>query len=634
MQFSKAFFLLLIASGFLFLLSACSGTRAAEKMTGKAQLAVKQYQWDKADRYFQKALEKDPEHLPTYREYIGFLLKMDRRADALQWIDAYLELEPEPDARYFALRGDLLLQLEEHEAAIDAYQQFLDAPGEYDQLIEQSQKQKALAEQHLYDREHPSARDIRPLPTAINSASEEYLPLMPADGSFMIFTRRTRGNEDFYISRRQEKGWEKARPIPALNTAGNEGAATLSADGKILIFTRCQAKDSYGQCDLYLSTKKAGGWTPPRNMGPKINTRNNETQPALSPDGSSLYFASNRSGGAGKMDIWRVDWSAEDGWAKAVPLDSTINSPHNEKTPFIHYDNQTLYFTSDRPGGYGRSDLYLSRKESNQWQAAQNMRWPINTRAAEGTIYVAIDGTTGYMGRRETSGEDYDIYIFKLDTEVAAQASTYVKGRAIDAHTEEGLPAQIEVYDGSGERQIADLQSDSSGYFLVALPKDGDYQVFTDAPGYTFQSERYTYEELAVRHPDTPWLVELQAVGAEKTQESRAPIVLRNLMFRTGTADWLPQSETELQRLLELLRNQAELKIEIRGHTDDVGSAQANQILSMQRAKAVRDYLVERGISADRLSYEGYGESQPLVPNDSPEQRQINRRTEFIILDE
>jgi len=617
----------------LFLLHACGGTRAAQKQTEKGQLAVKQYDPKKAERHFTLALKKDPDYLPARREYIGLLVDQQRQREALRQIDTYMELDTAADNRYYALKGDLHSEIGEYEAAARSYRQFLADPGGYDQLEKQSRAKLETAEQVLYDQKYPSAVNIQRMSDQINSPVEEYLPLMPADGSFMIFTRRTRGREDFYISYRLDTGWTLAEPMRGLNSPGNEGAATLSADGKILVFTRCQARDSYGQCDLYLSKRVDDQWIEPRNMGPRVNTFYNETQPAFSPDGRSLYFASNRPEGIGKMDIWRIDWMSDGHWSAATALDSTVNSGNNEKTPFIHYDNQTLYFTSDRSEGYGSSDLYLSRKKRGEWQAAKNLRWPINTAAAEGTIYVALDGRTGYMGRRERPGMDYDIYTFELDTSVASQRTTYVKGQVIDAETRAGVSAQVMVYDGGGNRQIANIQTDTAGTFLAPLPVDGSYQLFAEAPGYTFQSERYTYEELAARHPDTLWLVELQAVGAEMSEEDRAPIVLRNLMFRTGTAEWLPQSETELRRLLTLLREQAELKIEIRGHTDDVGSAQANQILSMQRAKAVYDYLISKGIDGDRLRYTGYGESQPLVPNDSAAARQKNRRTEFVIVD-
>jgi outer membrane protein OmpA-like peptidoglycan-associated protein len=617
----------------LFFLHACGGTRAAQKQTEKGQLAVKQYDPKKAERHFTLALKKDPDYLPARREYIGLLVDQQRQREALHQIDTYIELDTAADNRYYALKGDLHSEIGEYEAAARSYRQFLADPGVYDQIEKQSRAKLETAEQVLYDQKYPSAVDIQRMSDQINSPVEEYLPLMPADGSFMIFTRRDRGREDFYISYRLDTGWSFAEPMRGLNSPGNEGAATLSADGKILVFTRCQARDSYGQCDLYLSKRVDGQWIEPRNMGPRVNTFYNETQPAFSPDGRSLYFASNRPEGIGKMDIWRIDWMSDGRWSEAIVLDSTVNTGNNEKTPFIHYDNQTLYFTSDRPEGYGSSDLYLSRKKQGEWQAARNLRWPINTAAAEGTIYVALDGRTGYMGRRERPGMDYDIYTFELDTSVASQRTTYVKGQVIDAETRRGVNAQVMVYDGGGNRKIANIQTDTTGRFLAPLPVEGNYQLFAEAPGYTFQSERYTYDELQSRSPETPWLVELQPVSPDERVDSSAPVVMRNLLFRTGTAEWLPSSETELRRLQQLLADQPDLQIEIRGHTDNVGSAQANQILSMQRAKAVYDYLISKGIDGDRLRYTGYGESQPLVPNDSAAARQKNRRTEFVIVE-
>ena len=389
----------------------------------------------------------------------------------------------------------------------------------------------------------------------INSPIDEYLPTLTADGKMLIFTcyDRLAMAEDFYYSRYKDGHWTRAvRMAEPLNSDENEGAGCISQDGRILYFTACGREDGAGRCDLYLSYRKAGVWSRPQNLGPAVNTSGWESQPCLSIDGQTLYFVSDRSGGYGGMDIWRSTL-VEGRWSKPVNMGPGINTAGDEKSPFISFDNQTLYFSSNGRVGMGGLDLYMCRRTGDTaWSEPQNLGYPINTRGDESSLIVSPDGRTA---------------IFSSDN-----------------------------YGGQGQLDL----------YTFALPEQ-------------VQSEPVVYKE------------EITELAPElKVGES---ITLKNVFFQTGKYTLLEISIVELDKVVEMMQKHPTLHIELGGHTDNTGNEAANQKLSEQRAKAVYDYLVGHGVSADRLSYKGYGQSQPVADNSTPEGRRQNRRTVFTILE-
>lgn len=457
--------------------------------------------------------------------------------------------------------GDLLFDLHRYAEAVDHYDRFLRLDQRHKRWRDEAQRNKSVALFRLESMAHPVNFRPENLGAAVNSVDDDYLPAITADGTTLIFTRRsprtaattahTPEEEDFFLSRRDSSGvWSMAERMPSpVNTTDNEGAQCISYDGRIMLFTACGRRDGTGRCDLYQSVWHNDHWGKPRNMGPAVNTGHWESQPSLSVDGKELYFVSDRPGGYGGTDIW-VCRRHDGGWRTPENLGPTVNTAGNEAGPFIHYDNQTLYFSSTGHIGMGGSDLFVCRRQvDGSWGEPQNLGYPVNTESDESRLVVSADGRTAYFASDQLGGMGKnDIYRFDLPESMRAQE-----------------------------------------------------------------------------------VVCAEAVAEADTLSVGQSIRLDNIFFQTGSARLYEESQVELDKVVELLRGAPTLRIELSGHTDNVGSRQANQTLSEQRAKAVYDYLVTSGIDAGRLSYRGYGEEQPVASNDTEEGRRQNRRTVFTV---
>ena len=413
---------------------------------------------------------------------------------------------------------------------------------------------------------------------------------------------------------------------PVTTSYGNEGAHTISPDGKYLIFTSCDKRDSHGGCDLYLTKKVGDEWGVPKNLGPAINTGAWETQPSISSDSKALYFVSNRKGGFGKSDIY-VSYLGADGFSKAVNLGPKINTHGSESRPFIHPDNQTLYFASDGHPGMGRADVFLSKNGSEGWSAPENMGYPINTVAEEPGIFVTSDGNMAYFSSDVAEPGNLDIYSFLLPESKKPARVTYFKGKTFDAYSKKPVDAYVQIVDAStGEPMVETVSDPVNGSFMVCLIEGKDYLCNVSKEGYLFFSENFLLGQHDISDPynmDIP----LKKTGVGKT------VVLKNIFFESGDYSLKKASTYELDKLGRLLEENPLMKIRINGHTDNVGDEMDNQKLSENRAKAVYEFLIQQGISEERLAYKGFGETEPVETNDTDEGRAQNRRTEFTILE-
>jgi outer membrane protein OmpA-like peptidoglycan-associated protein len=480
----------------------------------------------------------------------------------------------------------------------------------------------------------------------VNSAMPEYFPAITTDDRLLLFTRTVptgdqRGaQEDFYMSERGPDGsWQQARPVNTVNTERNEGAPTLSPDGRYIVFTACDmiekrdygpGREGYGSCDLFISVRVGDRWSPAQNLGRPVNSLNWETQPSLASDNRTLYFIRGTMTGGGIKDpnIF-VTVLGEDGqWSKPEPLGPTINTPYNEESVQIHPDGRTLYFSSNGHPGMGGLDIYMSRKQADgSWGPALNLGYPINTSGDENSLLVNATGEIAYFASDRPGGfGDLDLYSFALYPEARPLAVSYIRGVVTDKGTGKPVEADVELYDvQTGTLATAAYSDPRTGEFLVALPVGQEYALNASAEGYLFFSENYAVPGEAVREPYT-LNVPLSPLTAGST------IALRNIFFNTASYELLPASNAELDKLVRLLKANPTLRIELGGHTDDVGSAASNLKLSDQRAHAVRDHLVAQGIAADRITARGYGMTRPIAANTSEEGRALNRRTEVTVL--
>ena len=463
---------------------------------------------------------------------------------------------------------------------------------------------------------------------SINSKVSEYFPAISLDGNHLVFTRRVGDtNEDFYQSDRTANGWSLAQPLAGnINSPSNEGALNISQDGQWLIFTGCNFENGFGSCDLFISYLTKNGWSSPENMGPNFNTEFWESAPSLSPDKRDLYFASNRPGGYGGNDIY-VSHRENGRWSAPENMGPAINTAGDESAPFIHADNNTLYFTSNGLPGYGGDDLFVTRKTTNgEWSVPENLGYPVNTIENEGSLIVAADGKTAYYASdRADSRGKLDIYTFELRNDLRPAKTIWVKGKVFDKKTGMGLPSSVELGDLGSKKIVSKLQTDETGNYLTTLPTGKDYAFNVSRKGYLFFSENFMLSGLVA---DSVYEMDI----ALQPIEANASIVLKNIFFDVNQYQLKPASQIELDDVVKMLKENPLLSIQINGHTDNAGKPADNLLLSENRAKSVVNYLKSKSIDPHRLSFKGYGDTLPVGSNATEAGRSQNRRTELKVL--
>lgn len=479
--------------------------------------------------------------------------------------------------------------------------------------------------------------DFQPwaLDSNINTRHNEYFPSLTADGKQLYFTRHVKENgisqEDIFVSTLSDSGlWSLSASVSSnINTKSNEGAHSISADGKFLYFTMCEQQGGYGGCDIYVSEKKGDIWGKPKNAGPEINSSAKETQPCLSADGMALYFVSSRPGGYGKLDIW-MSYKKPDGkWGTPINVGSEINTAGIEERPYIHPDNETLYFASDGRKGMGNADLYIARRHplSSTWNVAENMGFPINSFHNESGLFVTADGNTGYFATdRFNTQFNLDIISFSLPEHLKPQKVSYVKGKVSDSKTNLPLAAELSFIDIETGKIVNQSVSDSvSGNYLITLPLNRDYVVHGVAEGHLFYSQYFSLKSLSASFP---FFQNISLIPFEINEK----IILENIFYEKDSFALQSKSMVELKKIVDFLNKNSSLKIEIGGHTDRTGNKDYNDELSTKRAKSVYEYLINQNIDKNRVSYKGYGFDVPLNQDSAEVEKSKNRRTELKIL--
>jgi outer membrane protein OmpA-like peptidoglycan-associated protein len=477
----------------------------------------------------------------------------------------------------------------------------------------------------------------------VNTEYDDYWPNISADGqtfSTTVLVGKLAGKrvsysdqEDIFQSRKLNTGaWSKSTPIgPPIQTLKNEGSQSFSLDGKYMFFVACDRKDGLGGCDIYYSIWQGDRWSEAINPGAPLNSKEWESTPSFSSEGTELFFSSNRKGGVGAQDIWKSDVMQNmDGtlsFSQPVNLGININTMKNERSPFIHPDNQTLYFSSDGYPGMGKFDVFYSRKDAyGAWIPAQNMGYPLNTHRDEVGFVINSEGDKVYFSSSglEKNGMGMDIYEAFLVESLRPQKVDFFIGKVVDDETLNPLEANVELFRTKDDEVITKTKSDRfTGKCILRLPATGDqYGYNVTAEGYMFLSEPITETNTG-----TETLIRLKKATAG------AGIVLNNVFFATNSYELVEVSKSELNRIIRFMNENPNVRVRFEGHTDSQGSSQLNTVLSDNRAKSVRNYLIDNGIAPDRMEAQGFGPDRPVATNDTDEGRALNRRTEMIILE-
>jgi len=647
------------------------GYKQAQK---EINYADKQYEegpskFGEALKYYLKANKFNPNNAElNYKIANCYLRGSNEKLKSLPYFEKAFKLDPGVHQKLTYYMGIAYHLNGDWDKALDKFDVYLNSiPPEM--MRKEAPKVKKRMEECRNGKklsENPSRVFLDNIGAAINSKYPDYAPVISTDESVMMYTSRRenttggkmdefRGEyfEDIYYCDNKDGKWgaptNMGKPI---NSNTHDATVAISPDGQKLL--------TYMEGGIYASELKGTEWSKPRKLDKTINSDFHESSASYSFDGKTLYFVSTRPDGSmGGRDIYRSSWDAKkERWGPAANLGATINTKYDEESVFAHPDGKTLYFSSKGHNSMGGYDVFSTVFENGRWTRPVNLGTPINSPDDDLSFVVSASGRKGYFSSIKPDGYgDRDIYILTflgpekqvvLNTEDNLMASiaapikeavieaavevtdnrvTIFTGTVTDDETGDPLEASIELIDNELRQEVAKFTSNSkSGKFLLSLPSGKNYGITVKMEGYLFHSENFVIPASAAYTKITKD-IKLQKLKVGKT------IVLNNIFFETAKYTLTEASYIELTNLYELLKENPEIKVEISGHTDNVGSDTYNQKLSENRAKAVVDYIVKLGISQSNLVYKGYGEAQPVAPNDTEEGKALNRRTEFKVIE-
>ncbi len=639
------------------------GSKGGQKAYKKALEDLKLGRYSEATKKLSELVEDEPEYIDAWWLLADinsrFTNRNRIRSVAKKAYQEVINLCPsyQDYYAYYYLAG-IYMSDNQYGDAYKMYESFLNA--ETDKIEEKhfndAKEQSEWAK--FYDNIYSNEVPFDPVKVVKMSTAQwdEYLPVITLDNDFMYFTRRMEGRqvsgftrEDNRIERFCEAkrtngiSFDEGKILPApFNQQPNEGGASLTLDNKTMIYTRCEfinvTGNRYFNCDLIELKKEAGEWVEIGPLGAEVNLPDSwESMPTISPDGQVLYFVSDRKEGSlGGLDIYMSRKDANGQWQQAVNMGATVNSPGNEKSPFIHTDSKTLYFSSSSfrdeekynsgHRGIGGYDIFYSRMdEKNSWIPPKNIGYPINTEGDDLGFFVSLDGRYGFFAsNRLNDNKNWDVYSFELYKEARPEQVLLLKGNLKDEETGEVLrDSKVEIKNMK-TKEVKEIKVDIDGDYAIAMPVVADYVVTVKKRDYVYVSK---YVSPKNKKLDQPVLLDfkLQQIQVGKQYN------LDDLYYDTDSDKLTKESEDILQGFYEFLAENQGIKVEIQGHTDNIGSDDYNLDLSERRARTVYNRLISMGISASRLSYKGYGESKPIADNNTEEGRQKNRRTVFII---
>ncbi|MBU0486656.1 MAG: OmpA family protein [Bacteroidetes bacterium] len=635
--------------------------KKARSLYEKALKEYKHAQYGPATQMLKDAVERDPE----YSAALFLLGEINRKKKNYSISQTYYEkvVSNCPDYNHYAqfYLGQMRFAEKKYVECVSLIEVFIKDVDNVKNDKDYNDAESYLKYAKVYKEilENPVQFDPKPV-NDICTAGDEYLPIISPDNTLALFTRRYREpprkgapvgsvgtfTEKFMMSDKVDGKFDKGEPMPEpFNQFSNEGGATLSIDNKYLYYSielmelNKEDMSRRPNTEIYYSEYdySAGRWGEIKSIGNKVNSPVAwDSQPSISGDGRVIYFTSNRKGGYGGLDIYRTVKNEKGEWGLAENLGPTINTPGDEKSPFIHTDSQTLYFASGdgEDGltthmGLGGYDLFYSRMADSIWTKPKNIGYPINTEGDEHGFFVSTDGKTGYFAsNNESLGGvgGYDLYAISLYPEARPEKVLLITGTLKDEQSEEPVvDAKIELTNVS-TKKVTEIPVDSiSGKYALAVLFKDDYRLTIEKEGYAYNSVYVSQKDSTFEEPKKLDL-DIQRIEVGETYK------LNDIYFATNSTELTAESKFVIDGFIDFLIKNKTVNVSIHGHTDDVGSEDDNQGLSEGRAKSVYEYLITKGIKANRLSYKGYGESKPVATNDTAEGRATNRRTEFVVL--
>jgi outer membrane protein OmpA-like peptidoglycan-associated protein len=523
------------------------------------------------------------------------------------------------------------LVLKHHQQGIDITKLY----KKYDS-IETDKKEFYVPLQHYYelvnyrkeiDTLRPPHSVLTSMGENINSAKEDYGPAMGNVDYILLFTSKRNEdqdrvyNEDIFYSLKVDGTWSKAEDFKTINTRFNEGSACLSLDGKLLFFSRCNSPSSLGNCDLYVAKlNKDSVWSDIKNLGPNVNSTGWESHPSLSHSGDTLFFASNRFGGFGLSDIYFSIKDKRGNWGRAQNAGPVINTVKSEVSPFFHHKFNVLYFSSDgQPLNFGDFDIYKSYREKNNWGEPQNIGPLVNGAGSE--YYFTIDSKSHDLYYARSSEDDIknlDLFSFPVPMEAHPEAVAKLNGHVKD-HKGNPVKGIVSVVDLDQGVEVAPKFLREDGSYDFSLINKRNYLLVIQGDDF------FRIEEIFFMEGDR----ELNHVA----DPIESKIAFESLEFENGKSDILPNMHSDLAKLGNFLIDHPDEKLKISGHTDSSGNEDLNLQLSQSRADAIKAYLItEFKIDDQRITAIGYGSSKPIVQEVTDEHKQLNRRVEFELI--
>lgn len=479
---------------------------------------------------------------------------------------------------------------------------------------------------------HPPKGVYTSMGDAVNSKAPDYGPALAGNDSVMLFSskRKRRGvtaqvDEDLYMSHREGVSWADAVPLPKpINSPYNEGSACLSKDGKTIIFARCECPGCGGNCDLYTATMgKDGKWGTPKSLGPTVNSPAWDSQPTFSQTGDTLYFASDRLGGFGLSDIYYTHKLKNGQWSPAENLGPIVNTRESEVSPFYHPLYHVLYFSSrGQLLNFGDFDIYKTYRVQGRWQEPKNIGPLVNGKGSEYYFTIDRESKNLYYARSEAADmQNLDLYSFPLPMEAQPLATTKVEGTLLDSVSNKPLNGIVSIIDTDNGIEVASKYIRPDGTFDFELIEGSHYALMIQSPDFFSVDKQFALKG------DTVMTLLTNSI------DYKLPLIFKNIEFEAGKSTILPAMHPTLDRIALFLVDHPTFRLSIAGHTDSSGDPEVNEKLSQDRAEEIRRYIERKGkLGNNRIESFGYGSTKPLKDELSEADAKVNRRVEFKLL--